>query len=67
MFRLSALHDIAYLMNDTSRCSMTKQIKKSRIAILPVITLLFVLPKKRSLNVLCILNDWELSYAVFES
>lgn len=45
MFRLSALHDIAYLMNDTSRCSMTKQIKKSRIAILPVIT--FVLPKKR--------------------
>lgn len=47
MIRLSALHDIAYLMNDTSRCSMTKQIKKSRIAILPVITLLFVLPKKR--------------------
>lgn len=65
MFRLSALHDIAYLMNDTSRCSMTKQIKKSRTAILPVITLLFVLPK--NVNVLCILNDWELSYAVFES
>lgn len=65
MFRLSALHDIAYLMNDTSRCSMTKQIKKSRIAILPVITLLFVLPK--NVNFLCILNDWELSYAVFES
>lgn len=64
MFRLSALHDIAYLMNDTSRCSMTKQIKKSRIAILPVITLLFVLPK--NVNVLCILNDCELSYALFE-
>lgn len=64
MFRLSALHDIAYLMNDTSRCSMTKQIKKSRIAILPVITLLFVLPKKRKCSLY--IEDCELSYALFE-
>lgn len=47
MFRLSALHDIAYLMNDTSRCSMTKQIKKSRIAILPDITAVCVAKKRK--------------------
>lgn len=65
MFRLSALHDIAYLMNDTGRCSMTKQIKKSKICYFACYH--FAVCVAKNVNVLCILNDCELSYALFES